>query len=82
MVEKLTEIDGICELAIIDEEAIFIRCSEFQLLSLSKGEDTGLSAATIHIGEHFNLADADHISETYQLVGIQGGSAIFEAELT
>ncbi len=82
MVEKQTEISGICELKIIDGNSIFIKCPKFELLSLTKGENTSLSEATVCIGESFNIADADHISETYNLTGIREGSAIFEAELT
>ena len=82
MVEKQTEINGICELKIIDGNSILIKCPKFELLSLTKGENTSLSEATICIGESFNLADADHISETYNLIDIREVSAILEAELT
>ena len=82
MVEKQTEIRGICELKIIAGNSILIKCPKFELLSLSKGEKTRLSETTICIGESFNLGDADHISETYNLIGIREGSAILEAELT
>jgi hypothetical protein len=82
MVEKQTEIDGICELKIIDRNSIHIKRPKFDLLTLSKGEKTSLSETTISIGESFNLADADHISDTYKLIGIREGSAILEAELT
>jgi len=82
MVEKQTEISGICELKIIDGNSIFIKCPKHELLSLSKGENNSLSETTVCIGESFNLADADHISETYHLIDIREGSAIFEAELT
>ena len=82
MVEKQTEISGICELKIIERNSILIKCSKYELLSLSKGGKTSLRETTICIGESFNLADADHISETYNLIGIQEGSAILEAELT
>ena len=82
MIGKQREISGICELKIINGNSILIKCPKFELLSLTKGENTSLSKATICIGESFNLADADHISETYQLTGIRDGSAIFEAELT
>jgi hypothetical protein len=82
MVEKQTEIDGIYELKIIDRNSIFIKLPKFGLLSLYKGDETSLSEATICIGESFELADASHISETYKLIGIREGSAIFEAELT
>ena len=81
MVEKQTKISGICELKIIDRDSIHIKCPEFGLLSLSKGENIGLREATICIRESFNLSDADHISETYNLIGIQEGYAILEAEL-
>ena len=64
-VEKQTEIDGICELKIIDRNSILIKRPKFDLLTLSKGEKTSLSETTISIGESFNLADADHISDTY-----------------
>ena len=82
MLEKQTEISGICELKIVDGNSILIKCPKFELLSLTKGENTSLSEATIYIGESFNLADADHISETYNLIGIQEDYAILEAELT
>ena len=82
MLEKQTKISGIYELKIIDENSILIKCAKRELLSLSKGEDTGLGEAIICIGENFNLADADHISDTYKLVEIREGSAILEAELT
>jgi len=82
MIEKQTEINGICELKIIDGNSILIKCPKFELLYLTKGENTSLSEATIYIGESFNLADADHISETYNLVEIQEDYAILEAELT
>jgi len=82
MVEKQTEIDGICELKIIDRNSILIKRAKFELLSLYKGDETSLSETAICIGESFNLADADHISQTYKLIGIQEGSAILEAELT
>jgi hypothetical protein len=82
MIEKQTEISGICGLKIIDGNSILIKCSKFELLSLSKGEDTSLSEVTVCIGESFNLADADHISETYRLVRIREGSAVLEVELT
>ncbi len=82
MLEKQTEISGICELQIIDGDSILIKCPKFELLCLTKGENTSLSEATIYIGESFNLADADHISETYNLIGIQEDYAILEAELT
>ncbi len=82
MVGKQTEIDGICELKIIDKNSIFIKRPKFELLTLSKGEKTSLSEATICVGESFNLADAGHISETYKLIGILEGSAILKAELT
>ena len=81
MVEKQTQIDGICELKIIDGKSIHIKCPEFGLLTMSKGESIGLTEATICIRESFNLSDADHILETYNLIGIQEGYAIFEAEL-
>ncbi|NNL32905.1 MAG: hypothetical protein HKO80_06840 [Flavobacteriaceae bacterium] len=82
MIEKQAEISGLCELKMIDGNFIFIKCPKFELLSLTKGKNTGLSQATICIGESFNLSDADHISETYNLTGIQEGSAILEGELT
>lgn len=82
MIETQSEIDGICELTIIDENSIHIRRPEFDLLVLSKGENTGLKEAAVFVGESFSLSDADHIFETYHLTGIREGSAIFEAELT
>ena len=82
MDDEQTEINGICELKIIDGNSILIKCPKFELLSLTKGDNTSLSEATICIGESFNLADADHISETYNLIGIQEDYAILEAELT
>ena len=82
MVEKQTEIDGICELKIIDRNSILIKREKFELLSLYKDDETSLSETTICIGESFNLADADHISNTYKLIRMREGSAILEAELT
>ena len=82
MIAKQTEINGIAELIIVDNGSILLRCPEFGLMCLSRGGNTDLQEATVHIGERFTLSDADHISETYTLVGIADGVAVFEADLT
>jgi len=82
MLEKKTKISGIYELKIIDENSILIKCAKHELLCLSKGENTGLGEAIICIEERFNLADADHISDTYKLVEIREDAVILEAEWT
>jgi hypothetical protein len=82
MIERQAEISGICELKIIDDNSVLIKCPKSELLSLTKGQNTGLRKAIICIGESFNIADADHISETYNLTDIREGCAILEGELT
>ena len=73
MVEKQPEVSSICELKITDKNSVLIKCPKFELLSLSKGDKINLRETTICIGKSFNLADADHISETYKLIGIREG---------